>query len=191
MRKYGKHSTGPSTYGPWVRTCSKLFSLSRFSRFVVTEPSPMKSVRTVGCHVGLIREFVGTACCTYGQSNTTNYSSILLLQWWFGYTPMYSENGKVIKFTFHASVDPFCKPSKSKVSTNDGQDLPICKSWSVIGRGRPYWLSAVTQHCWDTLRHIKYPGYLSLKMDLSNPAICCNFGCGTLSRILSSTFTVK
>ena len=26
LRKYGKHSTGPSTYGPWVRTYSKLFS---------------------------------------------------------------------------------------------------------------------------------------------------------------------
>ena len=26
FRKYGKHSTAPSTYGPWVRTCSKLFS---------------------------------------------------------------------------------------------------------------------------------------------------------------------
>ena len=24
FRKYGKHSTGPSTYGPWVRTYSKL-----------------------------------------------------------------------------------------------------------------------------------------------------------------------
>ena len=32
----------------------------------------MKSVRTTGCHVGLFREFVGTACCTYGQSNRTN-----------------------------------------------------------------------------------------------------------------------
>ena len=26
FRKYGKHSTGPSTYGPWTRTYSKLFS---------------------------------------------------------------------------------------------------------------------------------------------------------------------
>ena len=32
----------------------------------------MKSVRTEGCHVVLFREFVGTACRTYGQSNTTN-----------------------------------------------------------------------------------------------------------------------
>ena len=45
--------------------------ISPFLRFVVTEPSRMKSVRTEGCHVGLFREFVGTACCTYGQSNTT------------------------------------------------------------------------------------------------------------------------
>ena len=26
FRKYGKHSTGPSSYGPWFRTYSKLFS---------------------------------------------------------------------------------------------------------------------------------------------------------------------
>ena len=37
----------------------------------------MKSVRTEGCHVGLFREFVGTACCTYGQSNTTNVNNPL------------------------------------------------------------------------------------------------------------------
>ena len=30
----------------------------------------MKFVRTEGCHVGLFREFVGTDCRTYGQSNT-------------------------------------------------------------------------------------------------------------------------
>ena len=39
----------------------------------------MKSVRTEGCHVGLFREFVGTTCCTYGQSNTTNISSMNLV----------------------------------------------------------------------------------------------------------------
>ena len=48
----------------------------------------MKSVRTEGCHVGLFREFVGTACCTYGQSNTTTIRSLkswsLTLQWWAG-----------------------------------------------------------------------------------------------------------
>ena len=32
FRKYGKHSTGPSTYGSWVRTYSKLFSC----KFVLT-----------------------------------------------------------------------------------------------------------------------------------------------------------
>ena len=30
-------------------------------------------------------------------------------------------------------------------------------------RSRATLLSAVTHHCWDTLMHIKYPGYLSLK----------------------------
>ena len=33
--------------------------VSPFLRFVVTEPSRMKPVR----HMGLFREFVGTACC--------------------------------------------------------------------------------------------------------------------------------
>ena len=36
----------------------------------------MKSVRTEECHVGLFREFVGTACCTYGQSHTTTGAQI-------------------------------------------------------------------------------------------------------------------
>ena len=31
----------------------------------------MESVRMEWCHVGLFREFVSTACCTYGQSNRT------------------------------------------------------------------------------------------------------------------------
>ena len=72
LRKYGKLSTGPSTYGPWVRTYSKLFSCKSVLTVLVTEPSRMKTVRTDGCHVYLLWEFVGTACCTYGQSNTTN-----------------------------------------------------------------------------------------------------------------------
>ena len=33
----------------------------------------MKYICMEGCHVGHFREFVGTACCTYGQSNTTTY----------------------------------------------------------------------------------------------------------------------
>ena len=56
------HESVPTT------SCS---SVSLFLRFVVTEPSRMKSVRTEGCHVGLFREFGVTACCTYGQPNTT------------------------------------------------------------------------------------------------------------------------
>ena len=34
FHEYGKHSTGPSTYGPWVRTYSKLFSCKSVLRFV-------------------------------------------------------------------------------------------------------------------------------------------------------------
>ena len=34
----------------------------------------MKSVRTEGCHMGPFRKFLGTACCTYWQSNMTNHS---------------------------------------------------------------------------------------------------------------------
>ena len=68
-----RESTVPAT------SCSPV---SPFLRFVVTEPSGMKSVRTTlstqnfnlesvhteGCHVavGLFREFVGSACCTKG-----------------------------------------------------------------------------------------------------------------------------
>ena len=53
FRSYGKHSTGPCTYGPWARTYNKLFSLSALFRFAVTEPS------TKECHVGHSREFAG------------------------------------------------------------------------------------------------------------------------------------
>ena len=48
FRKYGKHSTGPSTYGPWVRTYSKLFSC--------------KSVLTVCSYRAQSNEI-----CTYGR----------------------------------------------------------------------------------------------------------------------------
>ena len=66
--KYGKHSTGLSTYGPWVRIYTGACSpASPFLRFIVTEPSRKKPVRTEGCHVGLFRKCVATACCTCGQ----------------------------------------------------------------------------------------------------------------------------
>ena len=48
FRKYGKHSTGPSTYGAWVRTYSKLFSC--------------KSVLTVCSYRAQANEI-----CTYGR----------------------------------------------------------------------------------------------------------------------------
>ena len=46
--------------------------VSPFLQFVVTEPSRMKSVHTEGCHMGLFQERIGTACCTYRQSNMTS-----------------------------------------------------------------------------------------------------------------------
>ena len=76
FRKYGKHSTGPSIYGTWDRAYSKLLSRKFVlpvcstlqteigDWFVVTEPSRMESERTEECHVGLSREFVGTAVLT-------------------------------------------------------------------------------------------------------------------------------
>ena len=50
FRKYGKHSTGPSTYGSWVRTYSKLFSC----KFVLT----VCSYRTQANEI-----------CTYGRKS--------------------------------------------------------------------------------------------------------------------------
>ena len=38
--------------------------VSPFLRFLATEPSRMKAIRTEGCHVGHFREFIGTACIT-------------------------------------------------------------------------------------------------------------------------------
>ena len=40
-------------------------------------PSRMFSVLVEGCHVVYSREFLGTVCCTCGQSNTTNERSVL------------------------------------------------------------------------------------------------------------------
>ena len=55
FRKYGKHSTGPTTYGPESIPTSSCSPVSPFLRFVVSQPSRMKSVHTD---------------CTYGHSNT-------------------------------------------------------------------------------------------------------------------------
>ena len=55
----------------WVRTCSKLFSCTSVLT-VCSYRAQSNSICTYeGCHVGFFREFVGTACCTYGQLNTT------------------------------------------------------------------------------------------------------------------------
>ena len=62
--------------GPVLMDCEPVPTAScspvrPFLQFVVTKPNRMKSERMEGCHVGLFREFRGTACCTYEQSNTT------------------------------------------------------------------------------------------------------------------------
>ena len=69
-------STENIRLGPVLTDCESVPTaiwspVSPFLRFVVTMPSRMKSIRTERCHMGLSREFVGTAWCTYGQSNTT------------------------------------------------------------------------------------------------------------------------
>ena len=92
FRSYKKHWTGPSAYGPWVRTNSNCSPVSPILWFVELyraqlneiypfdfSPSGQKVLSVVwkmcntvqGCHVGHFCEFVDTACCTYGQSNTT------------------------------------------------------------------------------------------------------------------------
>ena len=75
FRKYGKHSTGPSTYGPWVRTYSKLFS-SKSVLTVCSYRAQSNEIHAYGrvSHGSIPRVRIGTACCTYGQSNTTNVS---------------------------------------------------------------------------------------------------------------------
>ena len=57
FRKYGKHSTGSSTYGPWVRTYSKLFSC--------------KSVLTVCSYRAQSNEI-----CTYGRMSRGSLSRL-------------------------------------------------------------------------------------------------------------------
>ena len=70
-RMYGNIPLGPVLGDRESVPTASSSPVSPFLLFVVTEPSRIKSVRMEGCHVGLFREFVGTACCTYGQSNMT------------------------------------------------------------------------------------------------------------------------
>ena len=64
-----------------VVTCAK-YRCGRphmlYTRVFWIGPSRMFSVLTEGCHVGYSREFVDTVYCSYGQSNKT-YSSGLIL----------------------------------------------------------------------------------------------------------------
>ena len=63
----------------------------------------MKSIRTEGCHVVLLREFVGTACCTYGQclrvSPCSSVHSII---------PVFSERDTVVNTTIPNNSGLFC-----------------------------------------------------------------------------------
>ena len=69
--KYRKHSTGPSAYGPWVHTYSKLLTRKSMPTVWNSRVQSNEISTYGGCHGGIFREFVGRACCTYGQPNTT------------------------------------------------------------------------------------------------------------------------
>ena len=69
--KYGKHSTWPSTYGLWIRTYRKSFSCKSLLTICCYKAQSNEICMYGRVSRGLFREFVGTACCTYGQSNTT------------------------------------------------------------------------------------------------------------------------
>ena len=77
FRKYGNIWLGPVLTDREFVPTANYSPVSPFLRFVVTEHNRMKSVCTEGCHMGLFRESVGTACCTYGQSNATIGKQIL------------------------------------------------------------------------------------------------------------------
>ena len=66
FRKYGKHSTGPSTYGPWVRAYSKLFS----RKSVLTVCSYRAQSNEI-CTYGRVSRGSLPRVRRYGQSNTT------------------------------------------------------------------------------------------------------------------------
>ena len=71
---YEKYSTGPSTYGPWVRTCNKMFfckPVLMVCNLLVAQPHRMKYIHMEECHMGHLAKFVDTTCCTCGKLNTT------------------------------------------------------------------------------------------------------------------------
>ena len=67
FRKYRNIRLGPVITDRESVPTTSCSPVSPSLRFVVTESGRMKSVRTEGRHVRLFREFVGTACCTYGS----------------------------------------------------------------------------------------------------------------------------
>ena len=91
FRKYEKHSTGPNTFGPRIRTYSKFFSCK--SVLVVCS---YRAQSNENCSYGRVSRGshpkVRTACCIYGQSNVTSgwndcdsVRSTPTLRWSYGY----------------------------------------------------------------------------------------------------------
>ena len=72
FRKYGKHSTGPSIYGPWVRTYSKLFSC--------------KSVFTIFSYKAQSNEI-----CTYGRVSRGSLPRVRRYDWLYLWTVEYDQ----------------------------------------------------------------------------------------------------
>ena len=72
FRKYGKHSTGSSTYGPWVRTYSKLFSCKSVLTVCSYRAHSNKICMYGRVSRGSLPRVRRNGLPTYGQSNTTN-----------------------------------------------------------------------------------------------------------------------
>ena len=85
FRKYENIWLGPELTDRESEPTACCSPVSPFLRFVVTEPSRMKSVRTEGCHEGLFREFDG-------QSNTTSEVVCYSGGWYCSYS------GESLKF---------------------------------------------------------------------------------------------
>ena len=68
FHSYGKHSTGPSTYGPWVHTY-KLFSCKSILT-VCSDTAQLNEIYTSmeGCQVGHSQDFVGTILLCFTDS---------------------------------------------------------------------------------------------------------------------------
>ena len=85
FRKYGKHSTGPSTYGPWVRTYGKLFPCKSF----LTVSSYRAQSNEIHTYGRVSRGSLPRVRLLYLRSNTTCVTPILAVvnirsweSWW-------------------------------------------------------------------------------------------------------------